>query len=359
MKRLAAMHDWPLLIVRALTAVRTAASRSALGITMNGSLPPSSSTRLLDLLARGARRRALPAPVLPVSVTAATRGSSMTRFTWSVSISSVWKQPSGKPARRKMSSMASAHCGTFDACLSRPDVAGHQRRRREPEHLPERKVPRHDREHRTDRLVGDPAPRRAGLDGLVGQEPLGVLGVVAAAQRALGRLLDGGLERLAHLGHHEPAERFLLGLEDVGGREHQPLAVGVAAVQGFHGKTTGSLSLTGKAIFRRPALPLHNNIYHVPFGDADAIEQQLCIAREVGNDIAAVVMEPIQGEAGAIVPPDDFWPRLRQLCDEYEVLLIADEVQTGAWVAPESSGASNTGMWCQILLPLPRRWVVG
>jgi len=55
----------------------------------------------------------------------------------------------------------------------------------------------------------------------------------------------------------------------------------------------------------------------------------LRIAREVGNDIAAVVMEPIQGEAGAIVPPDDFWPRLRQICDEYEVLLIADEVQTG------------------------------
>jgi len=103
----------------------------------------------------------------------------------------------------------------------------------------------------------------------------------------------------------------------------------IAAVRGFHGKTTGSLALTGKAIFRRPALPLHNNVYHVPYGDADAVEQQLQIAREVGNDIAAVVMEPIQGEAGAIVPPDDFWPRLRHICDEYEVLLIADEVQTG------------------------------
>ncbi len=76
-------------------------------------------------------------------------------------------------------------------------------------------------------------------------------------------------------------------------------------------------------MFRRPALPLHNNIYHAPYGDTDAVEQQLRIAREVGNDIAAVVMESIQGEAGAIVPPDDFWPRLRQFCDEYEVLLIA------------------------------------
>src|SRR5260370_13497301 len=103
----------------------------------------------------------------------------------------------------------------------------------------------------------------------------------------------------------------------------------IASVRGFHGKTAGSLSLTGKAIFRRPALTPQNNVFHVPFGDSHAVEQQLQIAREVGNDIAAVIMEPIQGEAGAIVPPDDFWPRLRQICDEYEVLLIADEVQTG------------------------------
>src|SRR5579883_1806679 len=103
----------------------------------------------------------------------------------------------------------------------------------------------------------------------------------------------------------------------------------IASVRGFHGKTAGSLSLTGKAIFRRPALTPQNNVFHVPYGDAEAVEQQLRIAREVGNDIAAVVMEPVQGEAGAIVPPDDFWPRLRQICDEYEVLLIADEVQTG------------------------------
>lgn len=103
----------------------------------------------------------------------------------------------------------------------------------------------------------------------------------------------------------------------------------IAAVRGFHGKTAGSLSLMGKAKFRKPVLPLLPNVYHVPYGDASAVEQQLRIARDVGNDIAAVVMEPVQGEAGAIVPPDDYWPRLRQLCDEFDVLLIADEVQTG------------------------------
>ena len=59
------------------------------------------------------------------------------------------------------------------------------------------------------------------------------------------------------------------------------------------------------------------------------MEKQLEICREVGADIAAVLMEPIQGEAGAIVPPDDFWPRLREMTKAYGVLLIADEVQTG------------------------------
>src|SRR5258708_11877215 len=115
----------------------------------------------------------------------------------------------------------------------------------------------------------------------------------------------------------------------------------IAAVRGFHGKTAGSLSLTGKAIFRRPAMTPQNNVYHVPYGDADAVEQQLRIAGEVGNDIAAVVMEPVQGEAGAIVPPDDFWPRLRQICDEYEVLLIADEVQTGMGRTGKLWGVDN------------------
>jgi putrescine aminotransferase len=118
----------------------------------------------------------------------------------------------------------------------------------------------------------------------------------------------------------------------------------IAAVRGFHGKTAGSLSLTGKAIFRRPAMTPQNNVYHVPYGDADAVEQQLRIAREVGNDIAAVVMEPVQGEAGAIVPPDDFWPRLRQICDEYEVLLIADEVQTGMGRTGKLWGVENWGV---------------
>ncbi|MGB5984334.1 MAG: aminotransferase class III-fold pyridoxal phosphate-dependent enzyme, partial [Desulfobacterales bacterium] len=103
----------------------------------------------------------------------------------------------------------------------------------------------------------------------------------------------------------------------------------VAMLKGFHGKTLGTLSLMGKKVFRKPLLPLLEGVRHVPFDDAEAVEQVLAAAKAVGDDIAAVVAEPIQGEAGAIVPSDDYWPRLREICNHYGVLLIADEVQTG------------------------------
>ena len=103
----------------------------------------------------------------------------------------------------------------------------------------------------------------------------------------------------------------------------------ISMLKGFHGKTLGSLSLMGKKMFRQPLLPLLDGIRQAPFGDLAALEQELSSARAVGDDIAAVVIEPIQGEAGAIVPPDDFLPGVRDLCDHYDVLLIADEVQTG------------------------------
>jgi putrescine aminotransferase len=104
----------------------------------------------------------------------------------------------------------------------------------------------------------------------------------------------------------------------------------IVAVKAFHGKTMGSLSMMGKADYRQPPGTLYGGpVYHVPFGDADAVERQLEICQKVGIDIAACLFEPIQGEAGALVPPDDFWPRIRELTKHYGVLLIADEVQTG------------------------------
>jgi putrescine aminotransferase len=104
----------------------------------------------------------------------------------------------------------------------------------------------------------------------------------------------------------------------------------ITATRAFHGKTMGSLSMIGKADFREPVGILYGGpVYHVPFGDADAVERQLEICKKVGIGMAGVLMEPIQGEAGAIVPPDDFWPRIREATKHYGVLLIADEIQTG------------------------------
>ena len=104
----------------------------------------------------------------------------------------------------------------------------------------------------------------------------------------------------------------------------------IVAVKAFHGKTMGSLSMIGKSDYRQPiGLMYGGPVYHVPFGDAEAVERQLDICDKIGVGVAGVLMEPIQGEAGAIVPPDDFWPRIREATKKYGTLLIADEVQTG------------------------------
>jgi putrescine aminotransferase len=103
----------------------------------------------------------------------------------------------------------------------------------------------------------------------------------------------------------------------------------ISSLRGFHGKSCGSLSLLGRWEYREPFLPLLPGIHFVEFGDAEAVEDELYKADQTGKGIAAVIMEPVQGEAGAVVPPDDFWPRIRKACDEYGTLLIADEVQTG------------------------------
>jgi putrescine aminotransferase len=103
----------------------------------------------------------------------------------------------------------------------------------------------------------------------------------------------------------------------------------ISTVKAFHGKTSGSLSIMGKKDFRAPLQPYGAQTFFVPFGDADALEQQLEICATVGIEIAGFVAEPIQGEAGAIVPTADYWPRVREICTKYGVLMICDEVQTG------------------------------
>lgn len=99
---------------------------------------------------------------------------------------------------------------------------------------------------------------------------------------------------------------------------------GFVATEGaFHGKTFGALSATGREKYRKPFEPLLPGFRHVPFGDADAL------AEAVDETTAAVIVEPIQGEGGVRLPPEDYLPRVREICDRAGALMIMDEVQTG------------------------------
>jgi putrescine aminotransferase len=103
----------------------------------------------------------------------------------------------------------------------------------------------------------------------------------------------------------------------------------ISTIGGFHGKSMGSLSLMGKASFREPFQSGLQDVRFVPYGDADALEAEFRRCQDVGVQIAGVVIEPVQGEAGGVVPPSEYFPRARAVCTEYGALLIADEIQTG------------------------------
>ena len=114
--------------------------------------------------------------------------------------------------------------------------------------------------------------------------------------------------------------------------------VRVVAAQGaFHGRTMGALSLTGQPSKREPFLPLIKGVKHVPYGDIDAMR------KAISKKTAMVIIEPIMGEAGVVVPPADYLKELRQLCDKNGSLLVIDAVQTGMgrtgdWFGYEYSG---------------------
>jgi ornithine--oxo-acid transaminase len=97
----------------------------------------------------------------------------------------------------------------------------------------------------------------------------------------------------------------------------------VVARNNFHGRTTTIISFSDDEAARRGFGPYTPGFRAVPFGDADAM------AAAIDDDTVAVLIEPIQGEAGIIMPPDDYLPRLRALCSERNVLMIADEIQSG------------------------------
>ncbi|MFB5675310.1 putrescine aminotransferase [Paenibacillus terreus] len=103
----------------------------------------------------------------------------------------------------------------------------------------------------------------------------------------------------------------------------------ISTTRAFHGKSLGSLSGTAKGMFRKPFLPLIPGFRHIPFGDIDMMRKTFETCAMVGEDVAAVLLEPVQGEGGIILPPPDYLHQVRELCDQYGALLVFDEVQTG------------------------------
>lgn len=106
----------------------------------------------------------------------------------------------------------------------------------------------------------------------------------------------------------------------------------VVAEGGFHGRSMGALALTSKEAYRKPFEPLPGHVTFVPYGDVDAL------AAAVTDDTAAVLLEPIQGEAGVVVAPDGYLAAAREHCTQHGALLWFDEIQTGM---------GRTGLWLE------------
>ncbi|SEG89457.1 acetylornithine aminotransferase [Thermomonospora echinospora] len=111
----------------------------------------------------------------------------------------------------------------------------------------------------------------------------------------------------------------------------------VAAENGFHGRSMGALSLTGKQSIREPFGPFALDVRFVPYGDAQAL------AEAVTGECAAVFLEPTLGEGGVVPPPDGYLAAARQICDDTGALFVMDEIQsaigrTGTWFAHQHDG---------------------
>ncbi|WP_432095810.1 aspartate aminotransferase family protein [Streptomyces sp. bgisy100] len=163
----------------------------------------------------------------------------------------------------------------------------------------------------------------------------------ALAAEALISVAPAGLSRVHFAGSGAEAAETALKLARTKGRHRL-----VATVNGYHGKTAGALSLTGNEVFRTPFQPLLPGTTHVPFGDAAALEAIL--AQMPGE--ACVFVEPVQGEAGVVIPPAGYLRAVREACDRHGALLVLDEVQTGLGRLGSWWGADAEGVTPDIML---------
>lgn len=157
-------------------------------------------------------------------------------------------------------------------------------------------------------------------------------GVVALAEK-LQSMTGDGKSRVFFCNSGAEANEAALKLSRKTGRKR------IVATQGaFHGRTMGALSLTGQPAKRDPFKPLLPGISHVPFGDLDAMK------RKINRKTAMVIVEPILGEAGVVMPPIGYLKGIREICDRTGALMVLDCVQTGMGRTGEWFGYEYEGI---------------
>ena len=191
--------------------------------------------------------------------------------------------------------------------------------------------------HRYPRVV---AAVRAQLDRHPMSSRVLLNGELAHAAEQLARVAPAGLEYVFFTNSGAEATELAIKLARVNGRRRL-----ISTHGGFHGKTNGALSVTGKALFRDPFQPGLTDVTFIAFDDVDALEAELAAGAP-----AAVILEPIQAEGGVIIPADGYLQAVRELCDSHGALLILDEVQTGLGRLGSWWGADREGVVPDILL---------
>jgi putrescine aminotransferase len=163
----------------------------------------------------------------------------------------------------------------------------------------------------------------------------------ALAAEALASVTPAGLDRVHFACGGAEAVEAAIKLARANGKRHL-----VSMVDGYHGKTMGALSATAKPVFQRPFEPLLPDVSHVPYGDAAALGAVL--AARPGE--ACVLVEPVQGEAGVVIPPAGYLPAVAALCAEHGAFLVLDEIQTGLGRLGHWWGADRAGVVPDVLL---------
>ncbi|KOG64533.1 acetylornithine aminotransferase [Streptomyces griseoflavus] len=164
---------------------------------------------------------------------------------------------------------------------------------------------------------------------------------VARAAEALVSTTPPGLDRVHFALSGAEAVETGLKLARANGRRRT-----VAMHGGYHGKTLGALSATAKEVYQKPFRPLVPDFTHLPYGDAAALEREL--AAHPGE--VCVILEPVQGEGGVIIPPKGYLKQVEELVRAYDGFLILDEVQSGFGRLGEWWGADTEGVVPDVLL---------